>query len=53
MREIEAQSGLAKLGFFKKSYNQAHFLRLPFYGSGYGVRTIYGEEDVKWIVKLL
>lgn len=26
---------------------------MPFYGSGYGVRTIYKEEDVNWVVKLI
>lgn len=53
LREIEAMSALDRAGLFKKPRNQAHFLRLPFYGTGFGRRNSPQHEDVMRVVRLL
>ncbi|CAL5998361.1 Glucosamine-6-phosphate_isomerase [Hexamita inflata] len=53
LREVEAMSALKSLGFFKKSKNQAHFLRMPFYGSGFGMRSNPQHQDTERVLKLL
>lgn len=36
LRELEAMGALDALNFFDTENNTANFLRLPFYGSGFG-----------------
>lgn len=45
-------SALDHFGFFKKN-NQAHFLRLPFYGTGFGRRNTPERPDIERIITLL
>ncbi|KAH0570928.1 Glucosamine-6-phosphate isomerase [Spironucleus salmonicida] len=52
-REIEAMSGVEKAGFFKNPLNKTHFMRLPFYGTGFGKRTVPGEKDIQVCLNLI
>ena len=46
-------SALNYFEFFNKPENQAHFLRLPFYGTGFGRRNTPERVDVERIIQLL